>query len=135
MIWSVVIGLGVVALASFAWWEWRSRKPAPTATATAASVAATIAPSIDQLREDFTQALAGVPALVSQEVADLDARLDTALKRAEQAEMDLAAERTASTARLHAVQAQVGQVIANIGTAPAAAITSPASAPEASPSA
>lgn len=63
-----------------------------------------------------------LPSIVSAEVAQLRADKAALTTRAEQAEAALATEIAASGARLEAVKAQVGSVIAGIGSLPASAV-------------
>jgi membrane glycosyltransferase len=127
MLWSILIGLGVVALVVFAVYEWKNRKPSTAAPAVASTVAATLAPTFAQLSEDFSTALAGIPALISKEVASLKAQLDATLQRAEAAEADAAQAKAAHAADLATVAGRVTAAITGSSELPAPA---PPAAPE-----
>jgi hypothetical protein len=121
MLWSILIGVGVVALVVFAVYEIKNRKPSTAAPAVASTVAATLAPNFAQLSEDFTQALAGIPKLVSDEVTSLTVQLDAALQRAEAAEADAAQAKAAHAADLTKIAGRVTAAITGSPELPAAA--------------
>lgn len=90
----------------------------PSPGALASTLSAGIQESWATVKEDL-------PGLVSARVAELEAALAVALKRAADAEVRVAAEQAARAASLEAVKTQVGAVIATIGAAPVTAQAAP----------
>jgi hypothetical protein len=125
MLGSIFIGVVIVAaIVAIAYAAKHTTKPvSPTGKEVATSVTASLEPTFMQLSKEFGDALAGVPALISNEVAQLKTDLAAALQRAETAEANLLAEQQGRAASLAAVKDQVGAVIASIGAQPAAAVT------------
>jgi hypothetical protein len=109
----ILIGLAVVALIAGIVYLAKHHTPAPVADpkATVAVVTAGMQGQFDQLREDIGNLLAGVPALVSAEVAKLQADLAEAVQRAQAAEAAAADAKAAHEADLATVAARIAAAV------------------------
>lgn len=113
----ILIGLGILAIMGIIAYLVTHHKAPVTPSG------ADLANTIGQAASDSWEAVKrDLPSIVSAEVAQLRADKAALTTRAEQAEAALAAEITASGARLDAVKAQVGSMIAGIGSLPASAV-------------
>lgn len=113
----ILIGLAIVAVIGLVVYVATHHKP--PATVSGADLANTLA----QAGSDSWEAIRrDLPSIVSAELAQSKVDIANMEARAHQAEAQLAAEIAASGARLEAVKAQVGSVIAGIGSLPASAV-------------